>query len=127
MTPAAFIRSTLVSQLEQIPEISAEHIHTFFIPDYDDATDAPILVISEIPEASQDYGNDAPIQATKQVQLQFYYPDKYTKDMDAIETKVKQALLAKRIRCFSDAGHMRAPESKNMTNTLKFRFIKEAI
>ncbi|MBE1727401.1 DUF806 family protein [Lactobacillus plantarum] len=127
MTSAAFIRSILVSQLDWIPQISADHVHTFFIPESDNSDDALIVVISEIPDDGQSYGNDTPFETTKQVQLQFYYPDEYSEDMDLIENTVKKVLLENRIRCFSDAGHIRSPDSKNITNTLKFKYIKEAI
>ena len=127
MTPAAYVKSVLVTELNQIPEISVEHVHAFFIPKNETSTDEAIIVISDLPEYGTDYGNDSPYQAIKQVQVQFYYPPDYEADMDVIENEVKQQLLANRIRCFSDAGHIYSPDTKNITNTLKFRFTKEAI
>ncbi|AGE39588.1 DUF806 family protein [Lactiplantibacillus plantarum] len=127
MTPVAFIKGIIVANINEIPELAVEHIHSFFIPINDTSTDEPIVVISGLPERSQDYGNGIPFQSTKQVQIQFYYPKDYSGDMDAIESGLKQVLLTNDIRCYSDAGQTLTPDSESITNTLKFNYIKEAI
>ncbi|TLQ03648.1 hypothetical protein FEZ51_08565 [Pediococcus stilesii] len=127
MTPSNFVLNVLSENLTEIPEISVEHIHTFFIPETETATDVPILVISDLPVIREDYGNDNPVDTVKGVQIIIYYPQKYFDgDMESIESRIKSTLLKNRIRCFSDAGHVITPDTQNIINTLKFNYVKEA-
>lgn len=126
MTSASYVRNILADEIEQLPNLSVEHIHAFFIGNDLTNTD-PILVITELPDYSQDYGNSRPVSVKKQVQIEFYYPKDYQEDMSAIEQAVKDLLLANDLYCNSDAGHVLTPDTQNIENTLKFIYSKEEI
>lgn len=116
-----------MNNVEQITGLSAEHIHTFFIPQNDNPKRDAILVISELSDPGAEYGNGIKFQTEKAVQLQFYYPPDYTDDMQGIEDSVEHTLLSKNIRCYDNAGHVLTPDSQNIINTLKFRYIEEEL
>nr|WP_241259165.1 DUF806 family protein [Ligilactobacillus pobuzihii] len=117
----------MVNKIEQITELSAEHIHTFFIPQNDNPKQDPILIISELSDQDAGYGNGMKFQSEKAVQLQFYYPPDYTGDMQDIESSVERTLLNENIRCYDNAGHVLTPDSQNIINTLKFNYIEEEL
>ncbi|MFC6170355.1 DUF806 family protein [Loigolactobacillus jiayinensis] len=126
MTSASYVKSILVSEIKQLPKLSVEHIHAFSIGN-DSNTDDPILLITELPDYSQNYGNGQPISTKKQAQIEFYYPKDYQGDMEAIETAVKWRLLNHGLYCNSDVGHVLTPDTQNIENTLKFIYTKEEI
>ncbi|MCI1699994.1 DUF806 family protein [Liquorilactobacillus nagelii] len=127
MTPAAYVKSLLDESISTIPELDSGHIHSFFIPSDDNNNNSPIIVVSEIPSGTDEYGNDFPILEQKKVQLEIYYPKDYVGDMSNIESALKNILLNNSIYCFSDAGHVITPDSKNIINTLKFNYNKEVM
>lgn len=124
MTPTARVISLLSSNLDKLPGLEEEHIHAFTIgrDDFDNKT--CIVVVSEMPAGSHDFGNDTVIGTYRRIQIDFYYPKDYTGDMDLIEKSVKSFLRAHRIRCFSDAGHVMTPDTENIINTLKFNYLE---
>ncbi|EDX41653.1 hypothetical protein LMB76_04010 [Limosilactobacillus reuteri] len=125
MTPTAKVRKILVDNCKNIPYLKAQHIHSYMIKPNDWSKTDCLLRISELPAGSHEYGNLEPINERKGVQIEFYYPTNYKNDMDLIEKKVKSILFAHRIRCYSDAGHVIAPDNQNIENTLKFNYIEE--
>lgn len=116
-----------MENIEQIPKLSAEHIHTFFVPPNEKSAVEAILVIEELTNDEADYGNGIKFQNRRKVQLSFYYPPDYTSDMAGIERAVEDVLLNHRVRCYSDAGHVLTPNSQNLINTLKFNYIEEEL
>ncbi|RRG06376.1 MAG: DUF806 family protein [Lactobacillus sp.] len=126
MTSASYVRNILADEIEQLPNLSVEHIHAFSIGN-DSNTTEPILLITELPDYSQNYGNGQPISIKKQAQIEFYYPKDYPEDMEAIESTVKWRLLKHGLYCNSDAGHVLTPDTQNIENTLKFIYTKEEI
>lgn len=127
MTPAAYVRSVIESRIDDIPNLSSEHVHAFMIDPNDNTKEDLILVISELVDGGGSYGNDQELNITRQVQLIFYYPPNYEFDMSEIEKSVKQVLFDQRIRCFSDAGHVMTPDNQNIINTLKFKYTEEEL
>lgn len=125
MTPAAYVRSVIESRIDDIPNLSSEHVHAFMIDPSDNTKEDLILVISELVDGGSSYGNDQELDIIRQVQLTFYYPPNYEFDMSEIEKSVKQVLFDQRIRCFSDAGHVMTPDNQNIINTLKFKYTEE--
>ena len=125
MTPAAYVRSVIESRIDDIPNLSSEHVHAFMIDPSDNTKEDLILVISELVDGGSSYGNDQELDIIRQVQLIFYYPPNYEFDMSEIEKSVKQVLFDQRIRCFSDAGHVMTPDNQNIINTLKFKYTEE--
>lgn len=116
-----------MENIEQIPKLSAEHIHTFFVPPNEKSTVDAIIVIEELTNDEADYGNGIKFQSKRKAQLSFYYPPDYTGDMASIEKSVEDILLNHRVRCYSDAGHVLTPDSQNIINTLKFNYIEEEL
>ncbi|MDN7145267.1 DUF806 family protein [Liquorilactobacillus mali] len=127
MTPAAYVKGILTDNINTLEPLSVDHIYAFLIPQSEDTTAEPVLVVSEAPDYDFDYGNNVPIQNGKRIQIEFYYPKDYAEDMEAIESAVEKLLLSKGIYCFSNAGHVITPDSENIINTLKFNYIKEVI
>ena len=121
MTPANYVIQIL--KQEKVPGLGVEHIHAFSIGT--DMTTEPILVVSELPDYSQDSGNDEPVGYRKMVQLQFYYSKDYSGDMDGLEALVRRVLYKHRIYQNSNAGHVMTPDTENIINTLKFIYYKE--
>lgn len=127
MTPTAKVRKILVDNCKDIPYLNPKHIHSFMIKPNDWSKTDCIVRISELPAGSHEYGNAVPINERKDVQVEFYYPTNYTHDMDLTEKTVKSILLAHKIRCYSDAGHVITPDTANIENTLKFNYTEEDI
>lgn len=124
MTPTARVVSLLSSNVDVLPGISVEHIHSFAIDRDDDDDKQCIIVVSEIPAGEHDFGNDSVIGTYRRVQIDFYYPKDYTGDMDLTEKSVESFLRNHRIRCYSDAGHVMTPDTENIINTLKFNYLE---
>lgn len=116
-----------MDNIEQIPKLSAEHIHTFFVPQTEKSKVDAIVVIEELTNDEADYGNGIKFQNKRKVQLSFYYPPDYMGDMAGIEKAVEDVLFSNRVRCYSDAGHVLTPDSQNIINTLKFNYIEEEL
>ena len=127
MTPTARVVSLLKQNANKLPNIKSEHIHAFMIRPNDWSKTDCVLRVSELPAGAHDYGNLVPINEYKAVQIEFYYPVNYQADMDLTEKSVKSFLLAHRIRCSSDAGHVITPDNGNIENTLKFNYIEEEV
>ncbi len=123
MTPTAKIVSLLKDA--NIPGLAPEHIHAFMIDPNDWSDTECVVRVSELPAGTHEYGNSVPINESKGVQVDFYYPKHYKQDMDLIERSVKSFLFAHNIRCESDAGHVMAPDNQSITNTLKFNYREE--
>lgn len=123
MTPTAQVVHLL--KQSNIPGISSGHVHAYMIDPRDWSNTDCILRVSELPAGGHEYGNAVPINEKKAVQIDFYYPREYTNDMDLMEASVKSFLFAHKYRCYSDAGHVITPDSKSITNTLKFNYLKE--
>lgn len=121
MTPVAEVRSLIVKNIAGLAPLKAEHIHSF-MNSADPTKTEPIVIISEAPDGGESYGNNNPISIVRQVQLTFYYPKDYKKDMSLIEKQVKLFLRKNRVFCYSDAGHVMTPDTQKVTNTLKFRY-----
>ncbi|MCV3327597.1 DUF806 family protein [Pediococcus ethanolidurans] len=126
MTSIAYIKQILVKNIDSLPNLSVEHIHTFSLGSDMNDTE-PLLLITSLSEAGQSFGNNDPIGSTKRVQIQFYYPKDYLGDMELIETSVKKLLRKNQVNCNGDAGAVLTPDTKNILNTLKFIYEKEAI
>lgn len=127
MTPTAQVVSLLKQNAKSLPGIESKHVHAFMINQNDWDDQHCILRVSEIPAGQHDYGNAVPIYTRKAIQIEFYYPKDYADDMDLTEKSVKSFLFAHHIRCYSDAGHVITPDTKNIENTLKFNLVKEGI
>lgn len=127
MTPAAKVVTLLKQNVDQLEEIQAKHIHAYMISPQDQTKTEPIIVVQEAPGGRHSYGNGVPIFERRRLQIQFYYPKNYTKDMEAIEHSVRAFLFTKKYICYSNGGHVITPDNQNITNTLKFNYQLEDI
>ena len=125
MTPTSKVVSLLKQNCDKLPGLRPEHIHAFMIKPNDWSKTDCVVRVSELPAGSHEYGNLNPISVRRAVQVEFYYPTNYTKNMGLTEKTVKSFLFAHRIRCESDAGHVITPDNGNIENTLKFNFTEE--
>ncbi|MEY8441800.1 DUF806 family protein [Lactobacillaceae bacterium 24-114] len=124
MTPTAKVVSLLTNNLSVLPGLEEEHIHAFVINKDEVNNKECMVVVSEIPAGSHDFGNNSVIGTYKRIQIDFYYPKDYVGDMDLIEKSVKSFLRTHSIRCYSDAGHVMTPDTENIINTLKFNYLE---
>lgn len=123
MTPTAYIVGMLTDNAESLG-IEESNICAFMIDD--DLIDhgKPIVVVSENAAGSHDHGNNNILGTLRRIQIEFYYPRDFDGDMELIESRVKGLLHDNNIRCYSDAGHILAPDNLNITNTLHFNYMK---
>lgn len=125
MTPTAKVVSLLKTNIDKLEGLKKEHIHAFMIPPQDNTKTDPIIVVSEAGGGRHDYGNSHPIYERGRLQIEFYYPKNYTKDMQKTEHDVRSFLFDQNYICYSNAGHVMTPDTQNITNTLKFNYITE--
>lgn len=126
-TPVADVVSLITDNISLFDGLSSEHVWPFMVdPDDDSQTDV-ILVVSELPRRGHVYGNGMPITERRRVQLTFYYPRDWDGDMEGLEQKLQTFLVTKGYYCYANGGHVITPDGQNLTNTLKFNFIKEIV
>lgn len=125
MTPAMYIRGLIVDNIHLFNDLDIEHVHTFMIDKDDISNDKPIIVIKEPPVKSRTYGNSEPISELRTIQIDFYYPKDYMGDMEGLEHKIESFLFMHNITETTNAGHAIVPATENITNTIKFNYIKE--
>lgn len=124
-TDVATVVSLLKQNTDKFTDILPEHIHGLMISPDDTSDDKPIILVTEITRGRHLYGNNVPIATKKRVQLSFYYPRDYEKDIDKLETTIELFLVGKNYYCYQNAGHVMTPDNRQITNTLKFNYIKE--
>lgn len=124
MTPTAKVVSLLSDNAKLLPGINEDLIYAFGIEKNDANNDSCIVVVSEIPAGSHEFGNNSVIGTYRRIQIDFYYPRDYTGDMDLTEKSVESFLRAHKIRCYSNAGHVMTPDTQNIINTLKFNYLE---
>ncbi|WP_304202389.1 hypothetical protein [Lactobacillus intestinalis] len=127
MTPAAQVVSLIKKNINQFDGLKSEHVHSFMIRQEDKTKTDAIIVVSEQPGGRHTYGNGIPIFERRRLQIEFYYPKNYMKDMEGLEQQIKSFLFAHKYICYSNAGHVISPDQQNITNTLKFNYQKEDI
>lgn len=127
MTPAAQVVSLIKKNINQFDGLKSEHVHSFMISQEDRTKTDAIIVVSEQPGGRHGYGNGKPIFEKRRLQIEFYYPKNYMKDMEGLEQQIKSFLFAHKYVCYSNAGHVISPDQQNITNTLKFNYQKEDI
>lgn len=124
-TPASDIVQLLRQNCDKFEGLKEDNIYAYMIdPDNDNQEDA-ILVVEELPQKGHIYGNGMPIAERRRLQITFYYPRDYSLDMEGLETKIQSFLVTQCYYCYANAGHTITPDTRNITNTLKFNFIKE--
>lgn len=126
MTPTAYIVGMLVDNAQELG-LTTDNIQAFMIDEDFVDNGEPIVVVSENTAGQHDFGNNDPISTLRRIQIEFYYPKDYEGDMDLIEKSVKSFLRAQDIKCYSDAGHIIAPDSHNIMNTLRFNYLERNI
>lgn len=127
-TPVSKIATCLKNNVDKLdPQIKKEHIYGMMISPNERTTTEPIILVTEMSGGHHTYGNNAPILTKGKIQITIYYPKNYREDMESLELSLKAFLLSKKITCYSDAGHVLTPDNQQITNTLKFNFIKEDI
>lgn len=127
LTPVAQVVSLLKKNISLFTDLGLkkEHIHAYKISNQDTTTTDPIVVASELPRSGHISGNNIPVLERRRVQLIFYYPLDYEGPEEGLEQAIKSFLLSNNIFCYQNAGHVMTPDSENITNTLKFNFMKE--
>lgn len=128
-TPVADIVGLLTDNIDLFSkfDLKEEHIYPYMLDPDDDTQEYPIVVVSELPRRGHTYGNGMPIYERRRVQITFYYPRDYSGDMEGLESKIQSFLVSKDYYCYSNAGHVMTPDTRDITNTLKFNYIKEII
>lgn len=122
MTPTAKIVDLLSDNIDKLVGITSENICVYMIDEENVDNQNVILVVSEDSDSQRDVGNNTILSTIKRITIMFYYPINYTEDMDSIEKSVESFLYAHKIRRYLNAGHVLTPDSKNITNTLKFSY-----
>lgn len=125
MTPAARVRRLICDNADKFPDVSVDHVYAYAIDPSDDTETEPILVVSELPRRGHTYGNNQVIEERRRVQITFYYPRNYEKDEEGLEEKIESFLSSKGYYNYANAGHTLTPDDRQITNTLKFNYIKE--
>lgn len=126
MTPVSTVTGLIKDNLDKLDGLlKEEHIYGYMIDPNEDTETEPILLVSELPRGRHGYGNDEIIFEKKRIQIQLYYPRDYEGDIEGLESNLKSFLRAHDYYCFQDAGHVMTPDNRQLTNTLKFNYIKE--
>ena len=127
MTPAARVVSLIQNNISQFDGLKKEHVHSFMISQDDKTKTDAIIVVSEAPGGRHIYGNGMPVSERRRLQIEFYYPKNYMKDMEELEKQIRSFLFTYGFICYANAGHIISPDQQNITNTLKFNYQKEEI
>lgn len=124
-TPVANIVSILRDNAEKFEGLDADHIYGYMLDPDEDTQEDVVLVVSELPRRGHTYGNGIPIAERRRIQITFYYPRDYEGDMEGLEEKIQSFLVSKGYYCYANAGHVMTPDTRDITNTLKFNYLKE--
>lgn len=127
MTPTARIVGLLSNNVASLEDILVDNICAYMIDEENVDNTHPILVVSEDNDGQRDVGNDTILSTIKRISIMFYYPINYDGDMDSIEKSVESFLHAHKIRRYLNAGHVLTPDTKNITNTLKFNYTQNEL
>lgn len=127
MTPTARIVGLLSDNVDSLEDILVDNICAYMIDEENVDNTHPILVVSEDNDGQRDMGNNTILSTIKRISIMFYYPINFDGDMDSIEKSVESFLYAYRIRRYLNAGHVMTPDTKNITNTLKFNYKQDEI
>lgn len=127
MTPTARIVGLLSDSVDSLEDILVDNICAYMIDEENVDNTHPILVVSEDNDGQRDTGNNTILSTIKRISIMFYYPINFDGDMDSIEKSVESFLYVHRIRRYLNAGHVMTPDTKNITNTLKFNYKQDEI
>lgn len=127
MTPTARIVGLLSDNVASLEDILIDNICAYMIDEENVDNAHPILVVSEDNDGQRDMGNNTILSTIKRISIMFYYPINFDGDMDSIEKSVESFLYAHGIRRYLNAGHVMTPDTKNVTNTLKFNYKQDEI
>lgn len=127
MTPTARIVGLLSDNVASLEDILVDNICAYMIDEENVDNTHPILVVSEDNDGQRDVGNDTILSTIKRISIMFYYPINYDGDMDSSEKSVESFLYAHKIRRYLNAGHVLTPDTKNITNTLKFNYTQNEL
>ena len=127
MTPTARIVGLLSDNVASLEDILVDNICAYMIDEENVNNTHPILVVSEDNDGQRDVGNDTILSTIKRISIMFYYPINYVGDMDSIEKSVESFLYAHKIRRYLNTGHVLTPDTKNITNTLKFNYTQNEL
>ncbi len=127
MTPTARIVGLLSDNVDSLEDILVDNICAYMIDEENVDNTHPILVVSEDNDGQRDIGNNTILSTIKRISIMFYYPINFDGDMDSIEKSVESFLYAHEIRRYLNAGHVMTPDTKNITNTLKFNYKQDEI
>ncbi|MCC4374623.1 hypothetical protein LMB66_03835 [Limosilactobacillus reuteri] len=127
MTPTARIVGLLSDNVANLEDILIDNICAYMIDEENVDNTHPILVVSEDNDGQRDMGNNTILSTIKRISIMFYYPINFDGDMDSIEKSVESFLYAHGIRRYLNAGHVMTPDTKNITNTLKFNYKQDEI
>ena len=127
MTPTARIVGLLSDNADHLEDILIDNICAYMIDEENVDNTHPILVVSEDNDGQRDTGNNTILSTIKRISIMFYYPINFDGDMDSIEKSVESFLYAHGIRRYLNAGHVMTPDTKNITNTLKFNYKQDEI
>lgn len=126
-SPVADIVALISDNIEKFEPfgLKADHVYAYMIDREDYSKEDAIIVVSELPAKGSAYGNGIPIYDKRRIQLTFYYPRDFEYDQERLESELRSFLLSYGYQQYQNAGHVLTPDTQNITNTLKFNFIKE--
>lgn len=126
-TKAAELAILLQDNAKDIPGLSDVHIYAFMIPESDTDTQTPDIVVNEVPRKNRLYANNIPLAELGRIQLTYYCPPDYEGDIESLARSVEAFLLPHGYAEYADAGWAMTPDSKNLTNTYKFNYVKDLL
>lgn len=124
-TPVADVVALLKKKSKDFDGLNEDRIYGYMIDPDEDTQEDAVLVVSELPRRGHTYGNGIPIAERRRIQITFYYPRDYSGDMEGLEEKIQSFLVSKGFYCYANAGHVITPDTRDITNTLKFNYLKE--
>lgn len=126
-TPVADVVQLIKRNASLFHDLNSKHVWPYMISPDDKSQSDAILVVSELPRRGHTYGNGIPITERRRIQLTFYYPRGWNGDMEGLEHQLQSFLIDHDYYCYANAGHTITPDGQNITNTLKFNFLKELV
>lgn len=99
-----------------------DNVYPFFIPeDKQSSTETTDILVTEIYDVPDSYGSDDIYSTEQAVQLNIFYGLHSKTVADTLEKSIVSFLMQKNWRLFEKEGHNLDPDTRQLTQIMKFR------
>lgn len=99
-----------------------DNVYPFMIPENKQSSVATTdILVTEVYDVPDSYGSDAIYSTEQSVQLNIFYGLNSKTDADTLEKSIVSFLISKNWRLVEKEGHTLDPDTRQLTQIMKFR------